>query len=238
MRITTNQAYGPHPRQRADVYAPSKASNETVIIFWHGGSWQRGDKKSYHYVGRALVRLGYTVVIPNYRLYPEVVWPVFAEDAALAVAFAKHRLKPKRLVAMGHSAGGQIAGAVAFDSTYLRAIGEAGAIDGFIGLAGGYDFDPARSLRPILETGEQSWRTTKLINQLPVPALLVHGQMDAIVRPHVSVLLAKALKEHGGRVDMLNYRFQSHFTILAPFIVGLWSAPKLRTTLARFVDSL
>jgi acetyl esterase/lipase len=81
-------AYGDDPRQRVDVYSPKSAHDRPVVIFFYGGSWTMGRKANYAFVGAALAERGYVTVIPDYRLYPEVRFPVFVEDGARAVAWA------------------------------------------------------------------------------------------------------------------------------------------------------
>ena len=237
MHIKFDVPYGDHDRLKADIYTPSRPSR-TVVIFWHGGSWQRGDKRTYRFIGRALARLGFIAVLPNYRLYPEVAFPVFAEDAAAVVAWVHRELTPVRIVAMGHSAGGQIAASVAYDSVYLEAAGAPGAINGFIGLAGGYSFTPARSLRRVLENGDRPWKSVELISKSPVPSLLMHGQIDAIVPIASSRELASTLRQRGGQVTTAFFPHLNHFTILAPFLLGWWTLPSYKRHIAAFVDSL
>ncbi|MBV9233075.1 MAG: alpha/beta hydrolase, partial [Candidatus Eremiobacteraeota bacterium] len=71
---------------------------------------------------------GYVVVIPSYRLYPEVTVRGAVNDAADALAWtvshvARYGGSPRRIVLLGHSAGGYLAAILAFDPTYLRAAG-------------------------------------------------------------------------------------------------------------------
>lgn len=59
-------------------------------------------------------------VLPDYRLYPQVKFPQFLDDGALAVAWVqKHAQEfggdPHRIVLMGHSAGGHEAAFLAYD---------------------------------------------------------------------------------------------------------------------------
>ena len=91
-------------------------------------------------------------LVADYRLYPEVRYPDFLSDSALAL---RHGLEhaaelggnPKRVFVMGHSAGGYNAAMLALDARWLRAVGHApGELAGFIGLAGAYDFLPMTNL--------------------------------------------------------------------------------------------
>jgi acetyl esterase/lipase len=51
------EAYGPHPRQRLDVYAPPKTAlgaqgPAPLAVFFYGGSWDSGRRQDYSWVGR------------------------------------------------------------------------------------------------------------------------------------------------------------------------------------------
>src|SRR5580698_8961964 len=68
-------AYGQDPRQRLDIYSPRHATNPPVVIFWYGGSWVKGKKSNYRFVGTTLAERGLVAVLPDYRLYPQVSFP-------------------------------------------------------------------------------------------------------------------------------------------------------------------
>ena len=150
---TRNIAYADGPRHRLDIYAPLPAVTPApVIVFFYGGGWASGSKAMYRFVGAGLAARGVLVVIPDYRLYPEVRFPAFMDDAATAVAWTRANASrfggdPRRLFLMGHSAGAQIATLLALDAGYLRSVHLSPRRDvcGVIGLAGPYDFLPLRS---------------------------------------------------------------------------------------------
>jgi acetyl esterase/lipase len=112
---TANIAYGPDPRQKLDVYLPKQMSpNAKVVIFFYGGSWREGSKADYRFVAQALTSRGFIVVLPDYRLYPQVTFPAFVEDGASAVRWVRDNISnfggdTNQLYLMGHSAGSHIA---------------------------------------------------------------------------------------------------------------------------------
>ncbi len=150
VEIARNISYGPDPRQALDVYSPRRPSpGAPIVVFFYGGSWDSGRRQDYQFVGAALASHGYVTVIPDYRLYPQVRWPVFLEDNALAVRWARDHAvglggDPRRLVLMGHSAGAYNAAMLAVDERWLGKVGLAPGKDvrAMVGLP-----DPTTSCR-------------------------------------------------------------------------------------------
>lgn len=205
---TGDIAYRDGPRGRLDVYSPAARSGPSpVMVFFYGGSWQDGAREDYEFVGGAFARRGYTVVIPDYRVYPEVEFPAFVRDAANALRWTRDHIAayggdPRRIFIAGHSAGAHIAALLALDPRYLRDVGlRRDAICGLIGLAGPYAFDPlgTPSVKPVfvhLKNPDDA-RPVSFADSNSPPALLLHGLDDTTVRPENSRLLAKALRRAG-----------------------------------------
>jgi acetyl esterase/lipase len=215
-------AYGPEDRQSLDVYRPdSPRSGAPVVMFFYGGSWKRGDKDGYRFVGQSLAARGYTVLIPDYRLYPEVRFPAFVEDGAAAVGWASRNLSEAEsgIVLIGHSAGAHTAALLALDGSYLRAQGvPEGQVAGMIGLAGPYAFDPRPywSYREIFAPAtppETSQPVTHARGDGP-PLLLLHGGDDNLVKPINSQALQERVAGLGGDARYVEFEEVDHFEIL------------------------
>ncbi len=75
-------------RQKLGIYVPN-IDRETfpVVMFFHAGRWTDGFKKQYEFVAMTLTNTGYVVLPLNTRLYPDVKFPTFAEDAAKSVVW-------------------------------------------------------------------------------------------------------------------------------------------------------
>ncbi|ORE05009.1 alpha/beta-hydrolase [Rhizopus microsporus var. microsporus] len=54
-----------------DVYHPNRTSQAPIILFLYGGGWSTGSKVYYTTFANTLRELGYVVVVPDYRKYPE-----------------------------------------------------------------------------------------------------------------------------------------------------------------------
>ncbi|MBV8536626.1 MAG: alpha/beta hydrolase [Alphaproteobacteria bacterium] len=213
-----DMAYGPLARQHLDVYAPAPpltaGRKYPVIVFFYGGGWENGDRAIYRFLGQTLAACGVVTVIPDYRVYPEVTFPVFMEDAARAVAWAREHIAtvggdPDRLFLMGHSAGAQIATLLALDRDYLKAAGMSASVAGVIGLAGPYDFLPLESttLKAIFGP-ESEWKRSQPIDYVAPgapPMLLLTGSDDTTVDPGNTRRLAARLRAAGNSVTAAVY---------------------------------
>jgi acetyl esterase/lipase len=188
-----------------DVYRPPTGATRPVpvVVFFYGGSWRTGERAWYRFVGRALAREGFVVVIPDYRKAPANPFPTFMHDAARATAWAHVHAgeiggDPRRLFLMGHSAGAQIAALLATDPRYLA--GERlrpRQLAGVIGLAGPYDFLPLTSPSVKQALGPSNgWAATQAVNFVDgdePPFLLMHGDADRTVDPRNTTSLAAKL---------------------------------------------
>ena len=220
-------AYGKGARQMLDVYAPPTATGaEPVAVFFYGGSWDSGRRADYAWAGRAVAARGFLTLVPDYRLYPEVVFPDFLDDCAAAVRWAVDNARalggdPERIVLIGHSAGAYNAAMLALDPRYLKAAGvEPGAVRAFAGLSGPYDFLPL--------DGPITRRTFGQAPDLPATqpgqfasarspaAFLASGDADTTVYPRNPRKLAAALRQVGGKVEERHYPGLDHAdTVLA-----------------------
>lgn len=223
--------YGAEDRQVLDVYAQKQTRAAPVVIFWHGGSWATGDKTQYRFVGGTLAKQGFVAVLPNYRLYPEVKFPAFMDDAAAAVAWVQTHAReyggdPQRVVLMGHSAGAQIASLVAYDSTYLRhAQVDVNTIRGVIGLSGPYALDPnSDQLRTIFAApyAHANWQPVAHVDANAPPTLILHGRKDTVVSVRHAEKLQAALEQVQVRVESEFYPDANHAATIAPFA---WVSP-------------
>ena len=242
--ITHDISYGPGPRQQLDVYRPANARNLPTVVFIYGGSWNSGSKAMYPFVAATLARAGAVVIVPDYRLYPQVTYPDFLTDCALATAWTQaHAVSlggSADVFLMGHSAGAYNAMMVGLDGSWLRhAGGNPAAIAGIIGLAGPYDFLPITDpdIIPIFPQAGPATQPITYAGAGNPPLLLLAGQDDTQVRPRNTKALAARVAAAGGQVEAIYYPGIGHIGLviaIAPILQ--WRAPVLRDVLA-FVRS-
>ena len=228
-RVARDLEYGPHPRQRFDIYAPSAATPTSllpVLVFFYGGGWDSGSKDLYGWAAQALAAQGFVVAVADYRLVPEVLFPVFIQDAAAATAgvarvVATYGGDPARLGVLGHSAGAHLAMMIALDRRYMAAVGKPDLIKAAAGLAGPYDFLPFDVPASISAFGQapdpEQTQPLHFARADAPPLWLGHGTADTVVHDEDTILLEARIKELGGRCEAKLYPGLSHEDLIATF---------------------
>lgn len=245
-KVAQGLAYGDNPRQRLDIYAPTEPPGERlpVIVFYYGGSWNSGTRTGYDFVGRALAAQGFVVVVPDYRLVPEVRYPGFVEDGAAALRWvraniAEHGGDAGNIVLSGHSAGAYIAAMLAYDERWLEE--DRDMLRGFAGLAGPFDFLPLDSDSTRAAFGQwPDLPETQPVNWAGAgdpPALLLHGASDTTVKPRNSTALASTLEAAGVDARVIEYEQADHIDILIHLARPLRSRSPVLDDLVTFARS-
>lgn len=251
-RVQTGITYGENARHQLDIYKPLNTLSALnarpaapVIIFFYGGNWQSGDRADYRFVGAALAASGNVVVLPDYRLYPEVRYPDFLADSAQAVRWVFDHIAewggdPQRVFLMGHSAGAYNAAMLALNPQYLRAAGvDARRVRGLIGLAGPYDFLPLQG--PVTKAVfgfPDTPVTTQPIHfasSAAPPALLLTGQQDTLVDPGNSARLATRLQQLGVPARVIQYPTLGHRTLIGALALPLRGLGPVLDDVAEFI---
>lgn len=118
--------YGTHELQALDLYLVKSDKPTPLIIYIHGGGFTNRDRDKndiftdplYHSLYQGFAK-GISYASLNYRLVPEVYFPVPHQDCALAVQFLRYHAKefnldPDRFACTGRSAGAGISMWLAF----------------------------------------------------------------------------------------------------------------------------
>ena len=218
--ITEDIAYGTASRQKLDIFVPEDLDEGTapVVIFFHGGRWSFGSKDQYQFVGIRLASMGYVAVLPNTRLYPEVKFPTFVDDAAAAVAWVQNNIQQyggsEQLIISGHSSGAHIGALVVADESYLiKAGGDPQGIDAFVGMNGPYDFTPkADDLRDMFGPPGQFDKmvVTHYIDGGEPPFALMYSSNDETVHEQNLKRLKAKIESVDGQVSTYIYDKGEH----------------------------
>jgi acetyl esterase/lipase len=234
-------AYGPHASQFGDLRVPKGHGPHPVIIALHGGFWRaQYDLLHLGHLCAALTREGFATWSIEYRRLGEAGsgWPGTFEDVAAASAFvttlmSKHRLDLKRVVTLGHSAGGHLALWLAgrhklprqnpFHATPVLQVKGAVALAPVSDLRLGEKLNLSRGIvRDLLggtpETVADRYALASPAELLPlgVPQILVHGTADNIVPYSMSTRYVSAAQQAGDPVTLESLPGVGHFEPIDP----------------------
>ena len=109
-----------------DAYLPEQ-KGFSVIIWFHGGGLETGDRKRCKDMAAYTVERGYGLVSVEYRMYPRARYPDYIEDAADSIAFVLKRCEQwganGKVFIAGRSAGAYLTMMLCMNHAYLRAAG-------------------------------------------------------------------------------------------------------------------
>jgi arylformamidase len=167
-RARLDLAYGDSPRQIVDLFLP-EARRPPLLVFIHGGYWQRFDPKAFSFVAERLVEAGAAVALIGYDLAPAVDMDKIVAEIRQGLAWLYRHAEaqgfdPERMFVAGHSAGGHLS-AMALATDWAEARLPADLIKGVCAISGVFDLEPIRRcyLNEVLQlTPEQVRRNSPL----------------------------------------------------------------------------
>jgi acetyl esterase/lipase len=214
-------AYGPEPKQFADLWLPRGEGPWPLAVVIHGGYWKAIYNLIHagHMCG-ALAEAGIASWSVEYRCVgdPGGGWPGTGEDVALALRFldeleARHPVR--RAVLVGHSAGGQLA-LWAAKAAGLPVLALAAVADvRESARRTGPDGPPARFLGGMPDDVPERYRAASPLELLPlgVRQVLIHGTADETVPYELSQRYVEAAGDETGLVTLEG---AGHFELIDP----------------------
>lgn len=212
-------------KDKLDIFMPENAKDVPVIVFFHGGALQQGNKSWGENIAARLVPLGFGVVSANYRLSPGVMHPAHIEDATAAFAWVVENIKqyggdPDQLIVSGHSAGAYLAVLMALDESFLAGQKlKLKAIEGTIAISPFLYVEETAKTRPMTVWGEDpaNWLRASVTPQIAkdkAPILLIYADGDADWRKEQNDRFAKNMKGNGNVVQVFEQSNRKHLTII------------------------
>lgn len=246
-------------RQRLDLFLPKRPVGDSpppLVVFIHGGGWQKGDRRGGLGMLAPLVASGqYAGASIGYRLTDEARWPAQIHDCKAAIRWLRgnadqHDFNANRIVVIGTSAGGHLVAMLGtsgglpelegtlgpFPSVSSRV---QGVIDFFgpsdLTTMGGWHDSPdspeARLLGgPVPERAALARAASPIqyVTADDPPFLIIHGTADQIVPFDQSVDLQKKLTSVGASALLIPIEGGGH---------GRFNSPELGERIAAFLEN-
>ena len=246
--------YGPEQLHFGDLYIPDQSDQGATVILIHGGYWRATyGLELMNGLAEDLARRGYTVWNIEYRRIgdPGGGWPGTLQDVALATDYLRklapsYGLDLKKVVPVGHSAGGHLAFWLAarpripffthnnpLAGSQLPGENEETTtpldLTGTISLAGVVDLEMAWKLHlsnnavvellggtPANVPERYTVASPAALLPLGVQQVIIHGTNDDSVPIEVSQAYVNAARSLNDRITFIELEGLDHFDVIDP----------------------
>ena len=219
-------AYGSDPHQFGELRLPKAAGSPPLALMIHGGFWR--EKYNLMHAGHlcaALTKAGVATLNIEYRRVgnPGGGWPGSLHDIEAAFQFISATAKDKRLdldrvVVLGHSAGGQLALALAARHPSLRGMVALAPVSD---LRNAYDHHLSNDAvveflgGPPSEAPDAYAEASPVELPISIPQVIIHGSHDDTVPIEMSRSYLETKTNRGENVRLVELDC-GHFELIDP----------------------
>ncbi|MEV7862996.1 alpha/beta hydrolase [Streptomyces hirsutus] len=216
--------------------APSDSDPRHAVVWLHGGGYVMGSAKGYQGLAADIaVASGARVIVPDYRLAPEHVFPAALDDALAVLTEVMHTFGSGATVIAGDSAGGGLSFAALTELCRGGGVLPAGCVTvsplADLTASGATYESNADADVVITKRGVGAIRATYAADLAPAdsrispalgdlsglpPALILASDREALLDD--AVMLKDAISAVGGRVELSVYMRVCHAWPMFPFI--------------------
>jgi acetyl esterase/lipase len=251
---TTTIRYGGDALQVVDLWLPRGNGPHPVIVMIHGGCWQTdiADRHLMDWAADDLRGRGYAVWNIDYRGvdrpgggYPGTFLDVAAAADAVNAHARQFQLDTRRIVAVGHSAGGHLAlwlaGRHRLPASSPLHADRPLPIEAVVSLGGLPDLELetrvdngcGKEVSATLGAGHYAETSVPRLAPLGVPQYLVNGLKDPIIPTLLATDYRRRMQAVGDRVRISWVPDSGHFELIAPGSRAWTDAVKVIAAAAR-----
>jgi arylformamidase len=214
-------AYGRGERRMIDLYRPEGVAEPPVLVFIHGGYWQRRHRRDFAFIVEPWLARGIAVAMPGYPLCPEVTLAALIEDVKTATVTLWNAAPSlglsRRWLVGGHSAGGHLAATLAATDWAVRGAHDL-AFAGVLPSSGVFDLPPLLGTTLNIALGldhPEAMRLSALYLTPPEGARVIAavGGAESAEFLRQSQGLARRWTAGGARAAVLELPGRNHFTV-------------------------
>lgn len=234
---TTTIRYGADPLQLVDLWLPAGRGPHPTVLMIHGGCWQTqiAERDLMNWAAEDLRRRGIAVWNIEYRGidrpgggYPGTFHDVAAAADALRAHARRYRLDSRRVVAVGHSAGGHLGLWLAGRRNLPASSPLSGRrplpIAAVVSLGGLPDLEEVSRIdngcgleaAAKLASGRYSETSVPRLAPLGVPQILINGLQDKIIPTRMATSYQRKMQASGDQVAVRWVDRTGHIELIAP----------------------
>ena len=216
-------AYGDLPVETLDIF-PAERHDAPILIMIHGGYWYSLDKHHDSFVAEGCRPHGVATVVINYGLAPDYRMDEIVRQNRAAAAWVWRNAAsiggdPRRIHALGQSAGGHLAAMLL--ATDWPAFGPglpADLVKSAVSISGIYDLEPIRLCYLNDKVGmdeAEAQRNSPVGQRYPVaaPLMLVSGDIESEEYERQANAMTAVWEAHGYPLNRLELAGYNHFTM-------------------------
>jgi acetyl esterase/lipase len=212
--IALDLAYGAGERQAIDIFACG-SPHAPLLVFLHGGYWQRNAKDMFSVLAEGPLAHGFDVAMPGYTLAPDVSLTRIIEECETAIRLLRvvgpsMGVAETRVIVGGWSAGGHLAARLA----------EMPEVDAALAISGIFDLEPIRHsyLQAALRLSAEEAHVQSPLHRVahavkPVSVIWGGNELPELQRQSQDYMAAR--EAAGMPVSGGDLSGDDHFTILA-----------------------
>jgi arylformamidase len=216
-----NIAYGAALTETLDLYRAARAP-APLLVFLHGGAWQRLSKRESAFAAATFVRAGAHFAAVDFAAVPAARLAELVDQVRRALAFlyrSAERLgiARDRIHLVGHSSGAHLAACAM--TTNWSALGLAAPIKGGLCVSGIYDLRPVRlsarnAYLHLDDAGEQTLSPQRHLDRLTCPLIVAAAEFEAPEFRRQARDFAAAAADGGSVASHLEGRGFNHFDFI------------------------